>query len=83
MYFVNVEVLRGRLCLLTTYATVRPCDVRVMEQYGVKDSRTKLFSFQGRDQIKEGSNMKPLVHSKSGDEVLVPKTTRNQGSSLV
>lgn len=83
MYFVNVEVLRGRLCLLTTYATVRPCDVRVMKQYGVKDSRTKLSSFQGRDQIKEGSYMKPFVHSKSGDKVLVPKTTRHQGSSLV
>lgn len=45
MYFVNVEVLRGGLCVLTTYDTVQPCDVGVMEQYGVKDSWTKLFLF--------------------------------------
>ncbi|KAJ4714706.1 putative F-box family protein [Melia azedarach] len=69
-FFPCLKVLRGCLSLICTCDYKRPCELWVMKEYGMKDSWTKLFSFQ-LGAIIEGAHASVFAYSKSGDKVLV------------
>lgn len=69
-FHMNVDVLRGCLCVLCNYVEV--CvDVWMMKDYGVKESWTKLFSISQPQVIRSFEYVLPLAYSKSGSEVLL------------
>ncbi|KAJ4714708.1 putative F-box family protein [Melia azedarach] len=69
-FFISTEVLGGCLSVVCMYDYERPCDFWVMKEYGVKESWTKLFSFQ-EGAIIPSAYVPALAYSKSGDKVLV------------
>ncbi|XP_074307572.1 F-box protein CPR1-like [Silene latifolia] len=69
-FHMNVDVLKGCLCVLCNYVDVKT-DVWVMEEYGVQNSWTKLFSIAQGDIIGIYEYVRPLACSKEGSRVLV------------
>ncbi|XP_059628783.1 F-box protein CPR1-like, partial [Cornus florida] len=53
------------LCINCNYARRDRVDIWVMEEYGVKESWTKLFS------VKQFGDVRPLAYSRTGEEVLL------------
>ncbi|KAI8000265.1 F-box protein CPR1 [Camellia lanceoleosa] len=69
-FHMNVGELDGCLCILCNYVQVR-IDMWVMNNYGVKESWTKLFSIAQPQVIRSFEFVTPLAYSKSGREVLL------------
>ncbi|PON58761.1 F-box domain containing protein [Trema orientale] len=80
-FHMNVEVLRGSLCMLCNYVSDDPeagwgsrshhVDIWVMTEYGVKESWTKMFTVVPSDAIGSFDHVLPLAYLKTGDEVLL------------
>ncbi|XP_059643589.1 F-box protein CPR1-like isoform X2 [Cornus florida] len=67
---MNVNDFGGCLTLLCNYFAVR-VEVWVMEEYGVKESWTKLFSVTQPSMIRSFDYVRPLDYSRSGGEILL------------
>ncbi|KAK9015214.1 hypothetical protein V6N11_006331 [Hibiscus sabdariffa] len=65
---MNVKSLDGSLCLIANYCEIHVVDIWMMKEYGVKESWTKLVSF---NQSKPFDFVLPLAFSKNGDQVLL------------
>lgn len=71
-FHVNLAILGGCLSMVCHYPK-KNVDIWVMKSYGVKDSWTKLISTTDVKLIRELDFLRPVLYSKSGDEVLFEK----------
>ncbi|XP_059645935.1 F-box protein CPR1-like [Cornus florida] len=67
---MNLKDFGGCLSLLCNYFEVR-VEIWVMEEYGVKESWTKLFSVTQPSMIRSFDYVRPLDYSRSGGEILL------------
>nr|XP_043624576.1 F-box protein CPR1-like [Erigeron canadensis] len=69
---VSLAILGGCLSLVCNYPK-KNVDIWVMESYGVKDTWSKLISSTDVKLVMDLDCLRPVVYSKSGDEVLLEK----------
>ncbi|XVF62565.1 hypothetical protein PTKIN_Ptkin09bG0018500 [Pterospermum kingtungense] len=81
---VDVTGLEGSFCLISSYRNAYVTDIWVMEEYGVKESWTKLISLKHPDDLWQEKHywecfdVFPLAYSKSGHILLLERGLMDQ-----